>query len=245
MMIRIPFIDLDSSMTLFRIYNLPIFNHDIDKSLKYRLMGNNLAVTKDKKYFVTLAESNFIRCTLATGHFCNIDNALYHADSSTWCLPAMYSKDDELINKYCNLEIINNTVPSAYYLDQGIWAISVEKPTQMEVRCTAHTHVKTLNPPLTFITLQPACGALSSEIKHPPYFKQYSKGFEIAIKTAKFNALTFNTSNFRIWQPFNLSKISDVEKKAIKGNSKPAPAHSHGTIEGPDIWLRHIETKND
>ena len=44
MMIRIPLIDLDSSMTLFKIYNLPIFNHDIGKSLKYRLEGNNLAV---------------------------------------------------------------------------------------------------------------------------------------------------------------------------------------------------------
>ena len=31
MMIRIPLIDLDSSMTLFRIYNLPIFNHNIGK----------------------------------------------------------------------------------------------------------------------------------------------------------------------------------------------------------------------
>ena len=89
MMIRIPLIDLDTSMTLFKIYNLPIFNHDIGKSLKYRLEGNNLAVKKDQKYFAILTESNFIRCTLAAGHFCNIDNALYHADSSTWCLPAM------------------------------------------------------------------------------------------------------------------------------------------------------------
>ena len=122
---------------------------------------------------------------LAAGHFCNIDNALHHADSSTWCLPAMYSKDDKLINKYCSLEIGNITGPTANYLDQGSWAISVKKPTQMEIRCTAHTHVKTLNPPLTFITLQPACSAFSPEIKLPPYFKQYSKGFEIAIKTAK------------------------------------------------------------
>ena len=207
MMIRIPLIDLDSSMTLFKIYNLPIFNHDIGKSLKYRLEGNNLAVTKDQKYFAVLTESNFIRCTLAAGHFCNIDNALYHADSRTCCLPAMYSKDDKLINKYCSLEISNITGPTANYLDQGSWAISVEKPTQMEIRCTAHTHVKTLNPPLTFITLQPACSAFSLKSN---FLHISTKGFEIAIKTAKLNVPTFNTSNFRIWQPFNLSKINDV-----------------------------------
>ena len=98
-------------------------------------------------------------------------NALYHADSSTWCLPVMYSKDDKLINKYCSLEISNITGSTANYLDEGSWAISVEKPTQIEIRCTVHTPVKTLNPPLTFITLQPACSAFSPEIKLPPYFK--------------------------------------------------------------------------
>ena len=34
MMICIPLIHLDSSMTLFKIFNIPIFNHDIGKSLK-------------------------------------------------------------------------------------------------------------------------------------------------------------------------------------------------------------------
>ena len=135
MMIRIPLIDLGSSMTLFKIYNLPTFTHDIGKSLKYRLEGNNLAVTKDKKYFAILTESNFIKCTLAAGHFCNIDNALYHAYSSTWYLPAMYSKDVKLINKQCSLEISNITGPTANYLDQDSWIISVEKPIQMEIRC--------------------------------------------------------------------------------------------------------------
>ena len=134
----------------------------------------------------------------------------------------MYSKDDKLINKYCSMEISNITGPTANYLDQGSWAISVEKCTQMEIRCTDHSHVRTLNPPLTFIILQPACSAFSPEIKLSPYFKQYSQGFEIAIKTAKLNVPTFNTSHFRIWQPFNLSKISDVEKKQLK-KLEPAP----------------------
>ena len=63
-------------------------------------------------------------------------------------------------------------------------------------RCTAHIYVKTLNPPLTFVTLQPACSAFSPEIKLPPYFKQYSKGFEIAIKTAKLNVPYFQYIQF-------------------------------------------------
>ena len=50
LMIRIPLIDLDSSMTLYKIYNLPIFHHEISKSLIYNIEGNNLAVTKDNEY---------------------------------------------------------------------------------------------------------------------------------------------------------------------------------------------------
>ena len=93
----------------------------------------------------------------------------------------------------------------------------------MEIRCTAHTHVKTLNLPLTFITLQPACSAFSPEINLPPYFKQYCKWFEIAIKTAKLNVPTFNTSHIRIWQSINVSKIRDIEKKQLK-KLESAPA---------------------
>ena len=71
MMIRIPLIDLGSSMTLFRIYNLPIFNHDIGKSLRYRLEGNNLAVMKDQKYFqfslnLILLDTLWLQDTFAT-----------------------------------------------------------------------------------------------------------------------------------------------------------------------------------
>ena len=114
----------------------------------------------------------------------------------------------------------------------------------MEIRCTTHTHVKTLNPPLTFTTLQPACSAFSPEVKLPPYFKQISKGFEIAMKTAKLNVPTFNTSNFRIWQPFNVSKISDVEKRQLK-KLEPVPAISMEQLRTQISSIRNIETKTD
>ena len=82
------------------------------------------------------------------------------------------------------------------------------------------------------------------QIKLPPYFKQYSKGFEIAIKTAKLNVPTFNTSNFRIFQPFNLSKISDIEKKQLK-KLEPAPAIPMEQLRAQISSFRHIETKTD
>ena len=46
LMIRIPLTDLDSGMNLYKIYNLPIYDHYISKSLAYQLEGTNLAVPK-------------------------------------------------------------------------------------------------------------------------------------------------------------------------------------------------------
>ena len=57
LIIRIPLIDLDSGMNLYKIYKLPIYNHLIDKSLKYHLEGTNLVITKDNKYAATLSNN--------------------------------------------------------------------------------------------------------------------------------------------------------------------------------------------
>ena len=54
LMVMIPLIDLDSVMNLYKIYNLPIYSHNIGKSLQYVLEGTNLPITKDDKYAAIL-----------------------------------------------------------------------------------------------------------------------------------------------------------------------------------------------
>ncbi len=153
LMVRIPLVDSDSQMTLYRVYNFPIYNQDIGKALIYKLEGNNLAVTKDNKYVTVLTDAEFLQCTLANGHFCNLPSALYNIDYSGLCLAALYLKQNNRIEQNCHLTVSNITGPQATYLDKGTWAISLESVTTMEIRCTEHTHVKTLQPPLTFINL--------------------------------------------------------------------------------------------
>ena len=120
LMIRIPLIDLDSGMNLYKIYNLPIYNHHIGKSLKYQLKGTNLAITKDNKYATILSDTEFIRCTLADGHFCDLNTGLYHVDTNQWYVTAMFFKDNDKISNYCRVAIHNITGPHVSYLDQGL-----------------------------------------------------------------------------------------------------------------------------
>ena len=155
-----------------------------------------------------------------------MNTTLYHIESTRWCLSAIFLKDDMKINKHCKLAVTNITGPEANYLNQGNWAISLEKPTQMEIKCTTHTHVKTFQPPLAFITLQSACSGFSSKIKLPPYFRQYSKGFHIALKAANLHIPKFTPTNFRIWTPFNLSNITSCRGRKFE-EVRTCPSHFH------------------
>ena len=161
LIIKIPLVDTDSTMTLYKTYNLPMFHPEIGKSLACELEGSNLAITQDRNYVTILTESEFIQCTLAQGCFCSLNTALYHIDYSKWCLADMFLKDNDRIHKYCTLTMTNITGTQAMYLDQGSWAISVEKSTQMEIRCPQVTQVKSLKPPTIFITLQPTRSGFS------------------------------------------------------------------------------------
>ena len=244
LMIRIPLPDPDSTMTLYKLYNLPIYNPTIGKSLSYQLEGSNLAITKDNNYVSILTEAGFIQCTLAQGHFCNLNTALYHIDYSTWCLVAMFLKENKRINKDCKLSVTNIIGPQAIYLDQGLWAISVEKPTQMEIRCPKVTQVKSLKPPITLINLQPACSAFSPGVKLPPYFKQFSKDFHVALKSAHLNVPKYNPTNFRIWHTFNVSNLSPIESEKLK-KLAPAPTIPIDQLRAQIASFRHININND
>ena len=241
LMIKIPLLDSDSTMTLYKIHSLPIYNPDIDKSLSYQLEGSNLAVAKDNSYVTTLTEAEFIQCTLVQGHFCSLNTALYHIDYSKWCLAAMFLKQNDQINEYCPLSITNITGPQAIYLDQGSWALSIGKPIQMEIRCPQVTQVKSLKPPITFITLQPAYRGFSPEVKLPPFFWQFSKGFHVAFKSAHLIVPKYEHTNFRIWNTFNLSNISPIESEKLK-KLAPAPTIPIDQLRAQIASFRHINT---
>ena len=159
LMINIPLVDLDSSMTLYKIHNLPIFEPRIKKSLEYQIEGYNLAVTKDNKYASLLNYSKFITCTLAAGHFCSLSTGLYNIDNSKWCILSLYLKDNMKIAKNCRVDVNNITGPHARYLDQGLWAIAVSEPMQMEIQCQAYKSVKNPQLLMNMLTLEPACSA--------------------------------------------------------------------------------------
>ena len=186
----------------------------------------------------------FIRYTLAGGHFCDLNNGLYHVDTNQWCVITMVFKDNDKISTKCRVTINNITGPQVNYLDQGLWAISVETPISMEIMCEDHSNVKTLQPSITFINLQPVHSAFSSTIKLSPYFKQYLKGFHVALKSANFHIPEFKASSFRVWTHFDLSSVTKSEIENLK-KLAPAPNIPIDQLRAQMANFRHINPNTD
>ena len=111
----------------------------------------------------------------------------------------------------------------------------------MEIKCPDHTHIKTLQPPIKLINLQPVCSTFSPLIKLPPYFKQYSKGFHVALRAANFHLSKFSPSDFRIWKTLNLSKIKPIAIENLK-KLMPAPAITINQLRTQIASFRQIDT---
>ena len=104
--------------------------------------------------------------------------------------------------------------------------------------------LKLYNPPISFINLQPLCIAFSSTIKLSPYFKQYSKGFHVALKSANLHIPTFKTSNFRVWTHFDLSNVTKPEIENLK-KLAPAPNIPIDQLRAQIANFRHINPDTD
>ena len=125
------------------------------------------------------------------------------------------------------------------YLDQGHLAVSVANTDQMEISCSTNRQVMTLSLPLTIVKLQPACKGFSSNIKLPPYFKQYSKGTAVAFQTANLHVPKFIPVKFCIWKSFGIQNLSSHQEVNLKKLS-PVPEIPINDLKSKIAQLKSI-----
>ena len=92
--------------------------------------------------------------------------------------------------------------------------------------------------------MQPQCSAFSFTIKLPPYFKWYSKGFHVALKSANLHIPKIKTSSFRVWTYFNLSNVTKPEIENLK-KLAPAPNIPIDQLRAQIANFRCITTDSD
>ena len=81
-------------------------------------------------------------------------------------------------------------------------------------------------------------------IKLPPYFIWYSKGFDVALKSANLHIPTFTPSNFKVWTHFDLPNETQIEVKNLK-KLAPAPNMPINQMRVQIANFRHINPDTD
>ena len=88
------------------------------------------------------------------------------------------------------------------------------------------------------------CSAFFSTIKLQPYFKWYSKGFHVALKSANLHIPEFKTSSFRVWTHFDLSNVTRPETETLKKLAS-APNIPIEQLRAQIANFRHINPNTD
>ena len=97
--------------------------------------------------------TEFVECIITQGHFCNIENVLYHVTNSNWYLTALFLKNGRAIEENCKLAMSRITKSQTMYLDQVHWTASVAIIGQIEISFNTNRHFMTINPPPTSVEL--------------------------------------------------------------------------------------------
>ena len=85
----------------------------------------------------------------------------------------------------------------------------------------------------------------SSEIKLPPYFRQYPSGFDLALRAANLHVPKFNSSSFRIWNHFNISNLTVALTRKLQ-QLPPTPSVQVDQLKTQIQGFKDLnENKND
>ena len=95
------------------------------------------------------------------------------------------------------------------------------------------------------VILEAACTSFSSKMKLPPYFRQYPNGFNVALRAANLHVPRFDSSSFRIWNHFNISKLTVAVTRKLQ-NLPPTPSVPVDQLKAQIQGFKDLdEDKND
>ena len=207
-LISIPLIDTNYELELYKVYNIPIpfqgNNDSISSSLvaQYSLETSMIAVDKRRTKIVLLDKTEHETCTKELIGFCAIKSPIYSIGQSKLCVVALFTKNQDRINKFCQVVISSNrNLPIANYIHDGMLIITTDKKLSFQVNCkeplgSSDVIVK---PPVGRLNLLPSCMAHSELLTLTPYYRLIGTS-NVKYLVPKF-LNDYNNTQFKFWNP--------------------------------------------
>ena len=165
--LSIPLMDISLKMKIFRVHNLPALHPKDNIEFTYELEGKYLAISEHGEYAALPDEHSITMCLTTRGGMCRMDQALYPTNHVEWCVYALYKQDKKKIRKHCRLNTKVRYADRAINLYGYMWAVSVLRKGQMQVRCLTKTSIVKLKPPLQIVHIGDGCEGYTPHLTIP------------------------------------------------------------------------------
>lgn len=218
--ISIPLIDRGNQFEIFKVYNLPIPNHELmqtkltdDSSDKrhlvanYQLEAKAIAINQQRTRYILLADDELKRCSNPLISFCEFKSPIYPVNWSKFCIVALLTGSEKRIKQLCKAKVYTNQIlPIAQYLSEGTWMVVTAEKLRFTRTCqepNSGSNTFDINPPLAFVRLNETCAASNNHMTLPPYYKfksQLEVTTDFSLETMMANV---NFSSIQLWKPIN------------------------------------------
>ena len=168
----------------------------------YKLESNYLAINSDRSQYILLTETQVKDCVQSGLQICNVKSPIRNANVGLNCLLSNFNQDKVHVKKFCNVWIHQTTLPTAFYLSNDVYLVTLDKPTVFHLSCKKEESGRQqVDPPFGFLTLHKSCQATSNHFSLLGYFEGHSTE---NIESFASNMLKdYNISDLRVWDDIN------------------------------------------
>ena len=238
MIISIPLVDQSLEITLYKAYALPALHPELNVQYRYKLENQYLGITQNGQFALLPGENELQLCKATNGYYCYFQEALYPTKTIRWCIYALYLKDRERIEEYCQIITTPRYQSEAVHLDGGMWAVSAFSSTTLHLDCVIGVTLIAVEPPLQIIEIPDGCSASSDEIWIPARTELTleDRGENYTNFFMSFNDQWQKLENYHVWAYLNLATLDDIPEEEIQSIKERLP-------EMPQLNMKLFEPK--
>jgi hypothetical protein len=208
--VEVPLVDKNLDLELYKVHVLPIVHPVLKVRFVYQVESRYLAISRSLGHMTLPREEEVNVCTATDGHLCFFNSALYPIDKASYCLLALYLRQDEVVRKKCRILTTKFEMNEAVSLGDGMWAISMVEEQRMVLTCPDSTRWIEIHPPLDTFQVPPSCEATGAGI-YIPAIRILSTFAKVVSKRRMI--LNFHDSYVEMTQYSNMIPLQDKFQK--------------------------------
>ena len=186
----ISLIHTNAILTIYEVITIPVPITNTSRASEIEVESNFIAISADSEFYSILSGKEAIQCPHFEIGYCAVRNAPVNITGIPSCLSSIFVGNQELITKYCKINIINNPIlPQLKHLDEGHWLFATNESLDISLDCPSLNYSLThiiAEGPLDIIKIPEGCFGHSKHAYLLSYFHTISSK-EKHLNTDKIN----------------------------------------------------------